>query len=327
MEIVVKTVSEEAYDCYLIAIATVLNSMDKEFHMISTGYWGFEYIPLNKREDRQIGNGFFSYERRNAEGEKIFHGIDLNILYKAREWQANQGHLVKDIIEMILNHNRIVVIVSDAYWYSWSTYYRKKHCNHCYLIYGVDNGIYKCLDPYVNNLFFDETYEKLNLDEACKYVIDISSEDKQIDRKMVLDVLKKDHEYMQKRDIIKQIQLLIQDVDEYFVYENEINGDIDQKIISPLVENIRFLIRNRQGYLLMLKHLNDFEHYDFCDSIDFANQCINNWKKLRFILIKNIYHNTKKDIKTMILTILESIRDSEQLFNATFYKEIISNLY
>ena len=321
MDVNVKTIDEEAYDCYLIAIATVLNSMEKDYQMISAGYWGFKYISLDKREDKKIGNGIFPYERRYVEGEKIFYGTELKISYQAG---TSQGRRAKESIEALLKERKIVIVVADAYWCSWSTYYKKIHYKHCYLIYGKENENYKCLDPYVNNLFFEETYENMYLDESCKYVLELFSENKNIEREKVLHVLKQDYEYICQSELVENVQRLIHDIDEFFVYEDEIEGDVEQKIISPLIENIRILIRNRQGYLLMLSYLNEIEQFDFKLTTEMAEKCINNWKKLRFLIIKNIYLNKKKNIKELMLNILEDILCSEKSFIDAFHEEIMA---
>lgn len=120
MNMELKTINEEVYDCYLIALATVLNSMGMDYQMISTGYWNFEYVPLSKRADSQIGNGIKPYERRSVEGEKLFHGVELNIGF-----DGTQKKSAKTVIHNLLQKGKIAIIVSDAFFCPWSTYYQK----------------------------------------------------------------------------------------------------------------------------------------------------------------------------------------------------------
>lgn len=268
IEILPKIVEE--YTCRQSVITEIAKALSYDYQMIALGAWRFPYNPLETSLGKSIAQegyeDFYKHVRQ-------YNGL----------WIKEINYINEDKVKSLVSE-RPVIVQSDVYFCNWFLGYKKYNISHFFIINGVNEEGYICIDPSMCNNY---NYIKWrDLKYAIKKIFILEKEDVAKDI-CLREVIQKDMRCYLEGDLnglIKFTERMHQNQSLY-LESMGYGSDIFQ---VPIVDNIRQIYTYRLSYIEMIKYVSEYENIDWSEVIEMMELCVRDWKKIRNIIIKNL---------------------------------------
>lgn len=236
---------------------------------------------------------------------KDYYGISIR-----RESANNQGSVDKEIEDSLLNKSEPIGVQIDSFYLPWNNLQFQMHRTHCFLITGITDNNYVCVDTF---LFNDKVYiDKKTLSDniECFFYFQYNENfKKENDINDVISFLK-NYMNIEHKEHIEQINEFAQDI----LYlepdtKQQINYDsIEQSKLIFSVANVEWSRNNFSNALRLVSK--NFTTPLLDNIIPLVDETYIMWGKVKSLLIKNIFSNVYRNKISQILKTI-AVKENE----------------
>lgn len=228
---------------------------------------------------------------------KDYYGICIT-----REAANSRGPVDKEIEDIVLNRFEPIGIKIDSFYLPWNNLQFQMHRTHCFLVIGILNDDYICVDTFLSEdkVYIDKKTLIENIECFFYFKYDEKSKKEKNPRNLIL-FLKK-YMSIEHKEHIEQIKEFAQDI-LYIEYDadQQINyNSIEQSKLIFSIANVEWSRNNFSNALKLASK--DFGTPLFDNIIPIVDEISVMWGKVKSLLIKNIFANNYCNKASQIIT-------------------------
>ena len=286
------------YSCEQSLLISFANYCSRDYQMILSDVWGFNYTYESATIGEKISPG---YGKARIDNYEKFHGIKIS---------NTQLQSPEELIEFVRCNIQIspIMIDFDTYNCPWNKLYKRKHLFHRLLILDEfkDNG-FLCIDHKVDTPVLLSINELENWGQRASIFI---LKPIQVIERDFYEQLNNHCQHIVESNLLNNLKCFIEDINGISDYSNEIKESKDILDVSLLI-NIQRLSNQRlcfREYLEYIYSLNILPGLD-CNYIEMFTTLSNKYNNLQFSFAKDIAQNKKREKSILLEDIysLESI--------------------
>jgi hypothetical protein len=248
MKISLPHINDKSLFCDEAAWATILTWFGYDYEPMLAGTWGFE---LNKNDPAtQIGMLLNPQITELSLMIKNIYGIKFNSC-SGNDMKRNVAEITNDIGKEVP-----VIIIVDTFWYPFDDGYKRYHQNHAFIINGIDNNGFCCVDPFYSKYDFYIANDKMNnLYKMHTHIISNKNRIIQHDYiKNLNDVYDKLNNCGRNTTAFQDIRTFATLIQNKFDFSVEF-GSSDNIWLSPLLRNLDIIAKGRMKFSKFLSYV------------------------------------------------------------------------
>jgi len=299
----------EELDCFMSLIVLVAKYYKKNYEMIFSSSWGFEF-------DESLGNdfvwngllsGYHGFERKNT-NLRMYNGININV----SESDGSLSQLEKIMHE--LSAQRPVGISFDGFDCPWSKLYNKYHAVQYSLITGICDNTFICVSPYISKE--EQTLSTEMVSRITKLIYTFYPCAQKNDDIPYLTLLNEEVKYIMgitnSNNIFNSMRSFAKALTKIKL-NTTIKWSFEELLDTPFMMNMKIIVLHRYNFAKYLRYLhdktNDEELLKWIKSFEeFANR----WESVRLNIMKRLLLSNN-DFESPSMKIQELAECEEQL--------------
>lgn len=303
----IKPITNPYLSCTQIAFATYARYNNRQYEMILSETWGFDFHDSEKIFGESLHPG---YQGRRRELFEKYHGIRVTDLpYESKKELCSK-------IYSYINKYGPMLLKCDIYNCSWNMAYRRDHVNHFIIIIGANdqNSIVTILDPFTS-----EEKHEVDLNDVanesgilCYFEIVGHESISDID---VKNELIHTIEYIGASNMFEKMELFSQSIPSKFEFDAV---SIKNVYAVPLVFNLYRIMNQRYCFSLFLEFASNY-HVINESIVSEMKTVAEKYKLLRILVIKTVLQSKSSE---MIVDIVNDIICKER----KLYAELVNDL-
>lgn len=297
-------ITEKQYSCEQALLKAVAKYYQRDYQMIFSDSWGFNYSYDEKSIGKKLSPGYAGKKLINY---YFFHGIKV------------QNTMMSSIQDFnLFFHNNIskspILIEYDTFYCFWNRLYKKMHNFHMLLILDIaKDGYYLCIDQYTNKPMKIKIHKnwkgRVSTFELCS---EVSSK-----KENYLVELKNQGEFLIQQNMIANLESFIKDLTELSGYTEELifENRIDPSM-SPLILNLERIKNQRMCFKEYLEYLNkkNIFHSDIKELISDFESISNKYHILKMMIFKEMIQGSVQDKSTVLRKLLNLEKNTLKKF-------------
>lgn len=265
----INEIDTQGLECFEAVVGTIANYYERECHLIKIGQWTFRY---EYKEGNAIGESINEYFVRNNDCLKVYHGLEFYMLSYHD-------------IGLAIKNNYPVICEVDLFDCYWDKDFKRYHFLHYILIYAMDfkNRCFFCMDPFWKKSDIVIKFSEFNNIVKKCYLLN----KKETKKYNFYHELEKEVAFYKNSKAYDNLLTFSDDMVNKLEWEKEIKDYGKDLFAVPLLNKMRILITNREGYIRMLSIENEKNNGELILCLELGRIIVDEWKKIRIKLMKD----------------------------------------
>ena len=306
-------IHDDFHDCLDDVLASLALTWGREYALMFSRGWDFEYFPSDRQANDKLGKRFSIGKDYIWDSIDRYHGIQSKCHYNKKF--EEQLSVMRDE----LNEGWPVIVWMDPYYLRWTPCYKKAHAQHFCIAVELDekSGIIHCLDPFWNK---DINHIKISNFKSgngkCIMLSLVDTEDIRFDWN---DIIKSAVQELignnRKINAFDSMRLFADEVERSLDISLEINGFEEIPFMAPLIIKTTVLGLHRVNFAMALKYIAEkFKVEGLLPMVKDMKKFGRRWHKVRKIYFNGIGAEDAANTRSMAAKEIRSLAAAEERF-------------